>query len=242
MCDVVKLSWSGGKDSTAAIILHLLMGHKVKAVCFIPMLCDNIPAIRKDHYLHLLHCAEVFEFWGCKVYFTSGRSYEYHVHRILRRGVRKGHFMGTGLGFGFCLFRDYCKIRAGLDSVDVGYFDYQDIGIASDEVNRIAQLDDNKRSILAELGFSEAEARDLVDSFGLLSPIYSRSGRDGCCFCPNVKTEEFLLWLTDYPEAESKILQIEEFCRKVTPTRSPYRDHCYFSDRIKYGYIQLSFT
>ena len=31
MKPTVKVSWSGGKDSTCAVLLHLEAGHKVKA-------------------------------------------------------------------------------------------------------------------------------------------------------------------------------------------------------------------
>ena len=32
MKPTVKVSWSGGKDSTCAVLLHLEAGHKVKVV------------------------------------------------------------------------------------------------------------------------------------------------------------------------------------------------------------------
>ena len=39
MC-VYKVSWSGVKDSTASMLLHLQAGHSVHAVCFVPMLTE----------------------------------------------------------------------------------------------------------------------------------------------------------------------------------------------------------
>lgn len=41
--DVVKLSWSGGKDSTASLLTHLELGDVVKAVYYIPYLTPDIP-------------------------------------------------------------------------------------------------------------------------------------------------------------------------------------------------------
>lgn len=239
--DTVKVSWSGGKDSTAAALLHLRAGHSVHMVCFIPFLSDGIPAIRKDHYEHIMRCKQRFEQLGAFVHITKGKTYEYHTHRIKKRGANAGKFMGTGLGLGFCLFRDYCKIRDGLDKVHIDH-DYQDIGIAADEVKRQGQLDASKRSILVEQNMTELDAYRLCDSERMLSPIYSRTGRDGCAFCPNARTEEFLLWLTEYPEAEPKLEQIELFCRSVTPDNAPYWGRQWFTDRMKYGFIQLSFT
>lgn len=239
--DTVKVSWSGGKDSTAAALLHIRAGHKVHMVCFIPFLSDGIPAIRRDHYEHIMRCKERFEQLGACVHITHGKTYEYHTHRIKKCGVNAGHFMGTGLGFGFCLFRNYCKIRDGIKSVHVD-FDYEDIGIAADEVKRQGQLDTEKRSILVDQNRTELDAYRLCDRERMLSPIYSRSGRDGCAFCPNARTEEFLLWLEDYPEAAPKLEQIELFCKSVTPYSTPYRGWQWFTDRMKYGFIQLSFT
>lgn len=45
MNDVVKVSWSGGKDSTCALDLHLERGDKVIAVNYTPMLTDTIPLL-----------------------------------------------------------------------------------------------------------------------------------------------------------------------------------------------------
>ena len=43
--DIVKIGWSGGKDSTCAVMKHIERGDKVKAVCWVPMLTKEIPLI-----------------------------------------------------------------------------------------------------------------------------------------------------------------------------------------------------
>lgn len=45
--NVVKINWSGGKDSTASVILHINEGDKCIVVCYIPMLTIDIPLIAK---------------------------------------------------------------------------------------------------------------------------------------------------------------------------------------------------
>lgn len=45
MKPTVKVSWSGGKDSTCAVLLHLEAGHKVKAVNYTPMFTEEIPLL-----------------------------------------------------------------------------------------------------------------------------------------------------------------------------------------------------
>ena len=57
----VKVGWSGGKDSTCAVMQHIEHGHKVKAVCYIPMFTESIPLIEKTttHLFSVLQsCSE----------------------------------------------------------------------------------------------------------------------------------------------------------------------------------------
>lgn len=234
MSDTVKISWSGGKDSTAATMLHLEAGHICKIVNFVPMLTQDIPLIRKVHYEFIQYAISRFEGAGALVYRANGMTYWDHVHRIKVRGIHKGRPYGVGLGIGFCRFRDRVKIYA-LDHVDVGQFDYQDIGIAADETRRKAQLTEDKRSILVECGITEQQARAKCEEAGLLSPIYRMTGRDGCAICPNAKREAFLQWLNDWPGAYAVLMQIEEYCKSLGGEYeriTPYRNHMWWSDRI----------
>lgn len=47
---VVKIGWSGGKDSTCAVLKHIEQGDQVKAVCYIPMFTKEIPMLLRRHY------------------------------------------------------------------------------------------------------------------------------------------------------------------------------------------------
>lgn len=87
---IVKVSWSGGKDSTAAVLLHLKRGDMVKAVCYIPMFTNKIPLILKDHYEFILNTADYFRSLGAEVWIVSGMTYyDYVLHRATR-GKHKG--------------------------------------------------------------------------------------------------------------------------------------------------------
>lgn len=234
MSDTVKISWSGGKDSTAATLLHLEAGHICKIVNFVPMLTQDIPLIRKDHYDFIRKAASRFESAGGVVYQAIGMTYWDHVHRIKVRGKYKGRPYGAGLGLGFCGFRDRVKIYA-IDHVVVGPYDYQDIGIASDEIRRHGQLTEDKRSILVEHGITEQQALAMCEEAGLLSPIYRSTGRDGCAICPNAKREVFLQWLNDWPGAYEILMEIEEYCKSLGGEHerfTPYRHYMWWSDRI----------
>lgn len=230
--DVVKISWSGGKDSTASVIIHGERGDKIKAVYYIPYLTDGIPLITRKQFDFMHEAIEVL----CKRYDfhafqARGISYYDHVTRVLTRGPRKGEIMGYGLGFGFCLFRDYSK-RKALDECNVGLFDYNDIGIAYDEKKRLNQLGAEKRSIIVEYKMTESDCFDLCAKYGLLSPVYVQKGmRDGCVICPNCNDGRLREWAQDYPEGVKILKDIERICDGVGHGKI-YRNGEKWSDRL----------
>lgn len=81
MSDVVKIGWSGGKDSTCAVMKHIERGDKVKAVCWIPMLTKEIPLILKDHYKFIIDTANYFRTLDADVYFPDGGLTYWEVQR-----------------------------------------------------------------------------------------------------------------------------------------------------------------
>ena len=225
----VKVGWSGGKDSTCAVMQHIEHGHKVKAVCYIPMFTESIPLIEKDHYEFILRTAELFRNLGADVRIVTGMTYcEYVTHR-----AKCGRFKGEIFGFpyicsGQCGFKRDSKLKALL-ACDVGEYDYEDIGLAADEMHRHKQLSESKRSILLEMGITEEDAKAYCREYGILSPHYARSSRDGCVLCPNAKDEEIARWLDDYPQALPIILQLQEYVKKERPDRDPpRRNHKWF--------------
>lgn len=237
-----KINWSGGKDSTAAAIMHFNAEHECSLVCYVPMLCDGIPLIMPNHYEYIMKTADIFKSWGFKVYIVNGISYYAHVHSVTTRGENKGKYRGIGLGLGFCLFRNYSKIKA-LQSLKIDT-DFIDIGIAADEHERFPQLQGNKRSILAENGITERKAFEICLQHDMLSPIYfSSARRDGCAICPNASVHEFQKYCMAYPAAVPVLLEIEEFCKNVRPNNAPYRNHEWFSDRLLMPYqYELNFS
>ena len=220
---IVKVGWSGGKDSTCAVMQHIEQGNKVKAVCYVPMFTESIPLIAKDHYEFILSTAEVFRGKGADVHIITGMTYfQYVTHR-----AKCGKFKGEVFGFpyicsGQCGFKRDSKLKAIL-SCDVGEYDYEDIGIAADEERRRGQLSEYKRSILCEMDITEADAKAFCREKGVLSPHYARSERDGCVLCPNAKDEEIARWLADYPQARSILLQLQEYIKEERPDRDPPR-------------------
>lgn len=225
---IVKCNWSGGKDSTYATFLHIRQGDEVKVVNYIPMLNDHIPMLLKCHYDFILSTAKRFREMGATVDLVSGMTYVDYVHKLSSRGASKG------LPFGFpCFKRGQCGFKRdskekALASVDTCNYDYEDIAITFDEVDRHAQLNDTKRSILVERKITEHMALVGCVGHGLLSPHYEILNRDGCTLCPNASAKERQMWFDDYPEAFGVVLDLQEFVRKERPDRTPLRNYRWF--------------
>ena len=177
---IVKVNWSGGKDSTCAVFKHLEAGHTVKAVCYVPMLNETIPLISKAHYDFIIRTKRKFEEMGATVFLVHGMTYYEYVTHIAKQGKFKGKIFGFPyLASGQCGFKRDSKLKA-LTEMDIGAYDYEDIGIAHDENRRKSQLNEKKRSILDEMGFTENDALFICAEHKILSPIYVTGKRDGC--------------------------------------------------------------
>lgn len=230
---VVKIGWSGGKDSTCAVMKHIERGDKVKAVCYIPMFTKEIPLITKRHYEFIKNTADYFRSLGAEVYFADGglTYYEYVTH-IAIKGSRKGIIFGFPIvGAGMCGFKRDGKLKA-LSLCDVGNYDYEGVGIAFDETKRHKQLNDKLRSILVEEKITEQEATNYCKARGLYSPHYKCKGkkkmRDGCSLCYNATTAERKEWFDDYPEAIPIVIKLQNMVKEQSPDRPPLRGYKYF--------------
>lgn len=226
--DVVKVSWSGGKDSTASVILHHGRGDHCKIVCYIPHFTEEIPLIQKAHFEFIHSAAEKFRSWGHEVYIVKGLTYWDYVTHVSLKGKFKGKIFGfPTIKRGACGFKRDSKLKA-LKTCDVGFFDYEDIGIANDEPQRFSNLSESRRSILVEYGYSEKKALFLCDTHKLMSPIYTSNSRDGCVLCPFSKSIEREKWLQDYPDVRPLLVELQNIVKSERPDRAPLPNYQYF--------------
>lgn len=226
--DIVRIGWSGGKDSTCAVYKHIERGDKVKALCYIPHFTDDIPLINKEHFEFIMRQKSVFEKGGATVFLTKGITYWDYCFSIAKSGKFKGQVKGYPY-IGFCGFRRDSKIKACM--LDVGTYDYESLGIASDEIARHNQLNENKRSILVEKGITEEMAKEFCQKRNAYSPHYKYSKRDGCALCFNAKPKELEVWLNDYPEAEEILIDLQNRLKPLLVGRKnefPLRRYKYF--------------
>lgn len=238
--ETVKVNWSGGKDSTCAVLKHLEAEHHVKAVNYIPMLTSEIPLLVKSHYEFILLTAEKFKNMGAELYFVKGITYFDFVCKRSTRGKYKGRMFGfPSFIVGKCNFNRDSKTRA-LTKTDIGYFDYEDIGLAADETKRLKLLTETKRSILIEQGITEAQAFEYCYRQGFLSPIYTLHGlkRDGCALCPQAPERERQLYFNDYPKAREIVIELQNIVKKNRPEQTPLRNHKWFVEECKKNEIE----
>lgn len=205
-------SWSGGKDSTASIILDHIHGLPPSKIIFSEVMFDRkreISGELPEHIDFIRSKAKLlFESWGYEVEIVRAEKdyldLFYHVTQKSKIPARNGKYSGWLIGGRCAANRDLkvAPVRNYFRKLDLTGTDYtQYIGIAIDEPKRLERLKgSNKISLLARFGFTEQMAYDLCKDYGLLSPIYDISKRGGCWFCPNQGYRELAHIKTEYPE------------------------------------------
>lgn len=208
------VSWSGGKDSTATIILMHEHQIPIKEIVYVRMMYDDtLPATLPVMTDFVDRAKEVFEGWGYKVTFTyperSLMDYASMKYQRTKYEYKIGHPYGVT-----CLSRGRCKLTMQKQKMIKKMMeskDFQMIGYACDEINRLVHLENNekKQSIMLTLGVKEADTFDICRKYDLLSPLYEFGiTRDGCWFCPNAGKKERKEIRENYPELYQKILDL----------------------------------
>lgn len=203
-------SWSGGKDSTATIILAHENNEPLDLIIFSEVMFDKTTSGELPEHIEFVHkCIETFTEWGYKVKILhSDKTYLDCFHHKLTRGKRVGKKHGFPL-VGRCLIQRDCKLKPikqfNKEHSDAIHY----VGIAIDEPKRLARLNDKTISLLAKYNYTEADAWDLCEAYGMLSPIYAFSKRGGCWFCPNARDGELRHLRHNHRELWERLLELE---------------------------------
>lgn len=186
-------SCSGGKDSIATIILAKENNEPLDIIIFSEVMFDeNVSGEYPEHIDFIKNKAfPLFESWG---YETKILHSKLNYMDIFMREPTRGKRMGTGMITGFpmagkCQINRSVKVEPIKNFLKSCNFDFiQYIGIAADEVKRLARLEGtNKISLLKKYSYTEKMAFELCAKYDLLSPVYEFIKRGGCWFCPNAR-------------------------------------------------------
>ena len=192
--------WSGGKDSTASIILAHENGEPINEILFVEVMYDlkrDISGENPEHINFIKNIAKpLFESWGYKVtIIRSEKDYLSCFNRKIERPTKYMDHKGKKFGFpavgGCCYVKRDLKLKPMekyLKNIKGELIQY--VGIAKNEPGRLKALKQGRISLLDKYEYTEEAAMDLCKKYNLLSPGYEFSKRGGCWFCPNAKLEE----------------------------------------------------
>lgn len=209
-------SFSGGKDSTATVILAHEHKEPLDLIIFSEVMFDeNTSGELPEHIDFIKNKAfPLFKSWG---YETKILHSKLNYMDIFMRKPIRGKYLGTGKKTGFpmsgkCQINKSVKIapiKRFLSTMPKDFIQY--IGIAIDEPIRLERIvnSGNKVSLLQKYGYTEQMAYDLCKKYDLLSPIYDFASRGGCWFCPNARDRQLRHLRNCHRDLWDKLLELE---------------------------------
>lgn len=227
---------SFGKDSLAQIIVAKEHGEPIDAVIYSEvMFTDKISGEFPEHrdFIYNVAIPKLKELYGLEtIVLRADQTMWQDFHTVRVRGSTAGLLRGFPIP-GLCNINRDCKIppiRKFMANQTEKVIQY--VGIAADEPKRLKRLEGtNKVSLLAKYGVTEQEATDICRRAGLLSPIYSIAGRNGCFFCPNASEKELRHLYFNHPE-------IWELLRELQDTPNTSR-RCFTRNKTVYDYEKI---
>lgn len=206
---------SFGKDSLATVILAKEHGEPLDAVVYSEVMFDRDTSGEVPEHRDFIYNVAIpkLESWGIPTLVLRAEKTFldcfYHKRTKSKIPERNGKYYGFPM-VGRCCVNSICKIPP-LDKFLRSHADaIQYVGIAADEPKRLKRLEGNKKiSLLAKYGVTEIGAAELCEKYGLLSPIYSFSRRNGCFFCPNASYRELRHLRNYHPELWKKLLDLQ---------------------------------
>ena len=216
--------WSGGKDSTATIILAHEKNLPIEQIIINLIWFDKERKIYADHpeVIEWIfdYAIPLFSSWGYSVkILESEKDYVYWFYHKLEKSS-KAERIGKRAGW---LLRGACAmnrektrpVEKYVKSLGSEYKQY--IGIAADEPERLVRAHEKGNlSLLEKFNYTELDAYELCKKYGLLSPTYSFSSRSGCWFCPNQKIKELAHTKIEHPELWDELLKLDAVEGKIS--------------------------
>jgi 3'-phosphoadenosine 5'-phosphosulfate sulfotransferase (PAPS reductase)/FAD synthetase len=213
--------WSGGKDSTATLVLAHEQGIKIDLVLMSLLWFDKrrgIYAINPVMLDWIINYAKpLIESWGFPVkILSSEKDYIYYFYKK-RQSYRKpenivniGKHNGFLLG-GMCVLQQekVKPIEQYLRNLSKDCSFTEIIGICADERKRIEGMKKRGyRSLLVENNIKQKETISICEPYGMVAPTYKMRKRDGCWFCPNQSIAELAELKLNYPHYYAELAEL----------------------------------
>jgi 3'-phosphoadenosine 5'-phosphosulfate sulfotransferase (PAPS reductase)/FAD synthetase len=233
------ISWSGGKDSTASVILAHENNIPIDLIIISLPYFDKEKKIYADHPLHIdfifNKAIPIFENWGYKVKIVSSeRDYRYWFFKKRGNNCKNPKYNGKFYGWiigGLCKMNEEKTkpIKKVIKHLDRGGWQ-SIVGICLDEPKRLDRLHNHKNqiSLLEKFGYTKNMAKQLCEKYNLLSPLYDMGGmRQGCFFCPNSSIKELAKLKKEYPKLWQELSNLNQLYHQ---DKSQFVTQCF-----KYG-------
>lgn len=214
-------SMSFGADSTATAILAKIHGEPLDMAMYSEVMFDKDVSGEPPEHRDFIHNIAIptFKKWGIETVVL--RSDVTMKELFYRKRTAKSKYHGKYIGWpmvGKCEAQKVLKLRPIHAFLKEHPDAIQYVGIAADEQKRLARLEaTNKVSLLSKYGFTQEDARNLCQEYGLLSPIYEFCKRGGCFFCPNAHDKELRHLRDFHPELWKELLHMGEEPNVVRP-------------------------
>lgn len=235
---------SGGKDSVASALIAKEKDEPLDGVAFCEVMFDEETSgehpLHRDFVYNTLQPFVVHELKVPFIVLRDARTYKELFTHIVSRGKGKGKTNGFPIP-GMCAINRDCKMRP-IRKFRKGKELIEYVGIAADEPERLKRLDGNKISLLAKYNYTEADAKKKCEEYGLLSPVYDISKRNGCWFCMNCRDSEFVWLMKNRPDLFNKLVELEQghtnlYRERLTRTETPTQ----IKNRLEAEWRQISF-
>lgn len=208
-------SCSGGQDSVATLITAKEHDEPIDEVVYCEVMFDKDVSGEHPEHTEFVYCKlKPFVENELGVPFRILRSEKTYVD-VFTHIITRGENTGRQYGFAYprmcAINRDlkippikqYWKSKEGVDVT-------QYVGITYDEQERLMRMyGTNRVSLLNKYKISRVDAARLCIKYGMHSPCYQFSNRNGCWFCPNCKDSEWAHLIFNHESLFDRLIDLE---------------------------------
>ena len=201
---------SGGKDSTAMLVMMLEKGISVNRILY-----ADVGDMAEFHQMYD-YISKVEAYTGRTI--ETVRSNRWTARSIFYGYPARGKYTNEIRGFPLtigsaCRYRTWLKVEPLENAIGWGHDVY--IGIAADEAERSRCKEYTKGKNryhfpLVEWGVTEQQCLEYLQSIGLYNPLYNYFNRLGCFWCPKQPIDSLRQLYRFFPDLWAVLKQMEE--------------------------------